>query len=386
MINEINFVETDAKKVNKELMDGFQKLIGEILYPGDERRIFLQQLTPFAVALRHLINDSARQNLLRYSRGEKLDGLGEDMYQTTRLKSQKAHCRCAFKLSKIRESDIIIPKGTRVSPDGNIIFYTTKDITILKGNIEGFGEIEAENPGVDYNGFIEGQINLMIDLIPFVEKVYNTEISRGGTRDEDDERYRERCRLSQEKLSTTGPNNAYIYFAKEAHVSVKDAKAVSPTPGVVKIVILTDDKENEEDIVEAVLKNCSARDKRPLTDYVEAVLCGEHEYDIELTYYLDKNHAADESNFRRNIEGQNLDNADGAIREYINWQSDFLGKSINPDELRFKIQNAATYQTIDNKEFTTVRRIDLVSPVHTKIDADKVAKVRNIIINYGGLE
>ena len=37
----------------------------------------------------------------------------------------------------------------------------------------------------------------MVDLIPFVESIVNIEMSAGGSNGESDERYRERCRLSQ---------------------------------------------------------------------------------------------------------------------------------------------------------------------------------------------
>lgn len=38
------------------------------------------------------------------------------------------------------------------------------------------------------------------------------------------------------------------------------------------------------------------------------------------------------------------------------------------------------------KKFTAVRKIDLVSPTHTDIQNIDVGKVRNIIVNYGGLD
>ena len=88
-------------------------------------------------------------------------------------------------------------------------------------------------------------------------------------------------------------------------------------------------------------------------------------------------------------EGDNLDLKNGAIREYINWQQSMLGNSINPDELRYRIQDAATYSILSNdtsKKFTAVRKIDLVSPKHTELKDIDVGKVRSIIVNYGGLD
>lgn len=386
-MSDINFVNIDAKAINLKIINDFEELIGEPLYPGDERRIFLQQLTPLIVGIKHEINDSAKQNLLRYSRGEKLDGIGEDLFFTERLEAQKSSCKCKYKLSKIQDTDIVIPANTRVSPDGNIYFKTREKITICSGQLEATGILDAEKVGPEFNGFIPGQINLMVDLIPFVESIVNIEMSAGGSNIESDERYRERCRLSQKALSTAGPDDAYIAFAKGAHPSIVDAKPTSPSPGVVKIVILLDGAVTPtEEIINKVLEDCSRRDRRPLTDNVEVEGCEEVQYDINLTYYLDRNHSYKEAIYRKAIEGENLDLTTGAIREYINWQQSNLGKSINPDELRYRIQDAATYSTTTNDKFTAVRKIELTSPTHIDIKDIQVAKARSINVVYGGLD
>ncbi len=390
MNNDLKFVDTNAREINLKIINEFEEILGEPLYPGDERRIFLQQLTPLIVGLKHNINDSAKQNLLRYSRNEKLDCIGEDIFFTERLAAQKANCLCKCRLSKVQDIDIIIPANTRVSPDGDIYFCTRNDVIINAGELEAIGILEAQHTGPQYNGFIPGQIKLMVDLIPFVESIVNIEISSGGSDDESDDRYRERCRLSQETASTAGPDDAYISFAKEAHPSVSDAKVISPSPGVVQIIILLENAITpSEEILNKILESCSRRDRRPLTDKVDVVACNEVEYDIELTYYLDKNFTSEESVYRKIIEGDNLDLKNGAIREYINWQQSMLGNSINPDELRYRIQDAATYSILSNdtsKKFTAVRKIDLVSPKHTELKDIDVGKVRSIIVNYGGLD
>lgn len=90
--------------------------------------------------------------------------------------------------------------------------------------------------------------------------------------------------------------------------------------------------------------------------------------------------------FRKYIEGEKLDCKNGAIRDYINWQKERLGLTINPDELRFKIQSAATYTTVENKVYTAVRRVVVNSPNFIDIKDTEVAKVGTITVNYGGLE
>lgn len=386
-LNDINFVNINARDINLSIIKEFEAVSGETLYPGDERRIFLQQLTPLFVALKNDINDSAKQNLLRFSRGNNLDVLGEDLYYTKRLDSKKASCKCKCKLSKVQNTDVIVPKNTRVSPDSKIYFYIREDILIKSGELEAIGIIDAEKTGPQYNSFIPGQINLMVDLIPFLDSIENIEMSAGGSDIENDEKYIDRCRLSQESTSTAGPNDAYIYLAKSAHTSVKDAYPDSPSPGVVRIVILLEDAtQPSQEILSTVLNYCSSKDRRPLTDHVQVVACEEVSYDINLTYYLDKNHACDEIKYRKQIEGNNLDFKTGAIRDYINWQKCRLGNDINSDELRYRIQDAATYTTTDNNKFTAVRKIELESPKHISLTKTQVAKINNINVNYGGLD
>lgn len=386
-MNDINFIETDAQKIYEELIKDFEKAYGETLYPGDERRIFLQQQALTIVSIKNVINDCARQNLLRYARGEKLIAIGEDFHNTTFLKSQKSICTGKIKLTAIQNKDILILQGKRVTPDGTLFFIVKETVTIPAGEIEKICILEAMNTGSEYNNFIAGQIKNIVDPIPFVESITNTTTSLGGTDIEAEEHYRERCRLAPESYSTAGPEKAYEYLAKSSDPNISDVKVISPSPGVIQLVILLSNGEiPSQEILDKVLKKTSEKDKRPLTDKVEVVAATVVNYDINLTYYLDKEHLTEELKFRKLIEGEKLDCSQGAIRDYINWQQENLGRDINIDQLKFIIQNVALYTTTDNKNYTAVRRIDITSPVSTEIKNTEVTKVVNINITYGGLE
>lgn len=386
-MNDINFVEVDAKKTFEEIISEFEKEYTEALYPGDERRIFLQQLVPIIVGIKNKINDNARQNLLRYSRNEKLDALGKDIFSTVRLQANKAICKGKIKLSDIQNKDVYIEEGKRVTPDGTLFFIIKNSIIIKPGELEKECLLEAIEPGEKYNNFLAGQIKNIVDPIPFVESIVNIETSTGGTDIETDEQYRERCRLSPESYSTAGPNGAYKYWAKTASSAITDVEVNSPSPGVVQIIpLLKNGVIPDSNILEKVFEICSAKDKRPLTDKVEVSAPKEVSYNINLTYFLDKKYKTEELKFRKNIEGENLDLHDGAIRDYIDWQKEHLGEAINPDMLRFKIQNAATYESFDKGNYTVVRKILITEPSFTEIQNTEVAKVGTITVNYGGLE
>lgn len=392
-MRDITFVEVDAQKINTELINGFETALGETLYPGDERRIFLEQETPVVVGLKNDINETAKQNLLRYAKGEQLDALGE-WWNTPRLGATKAHTIFRFTLSAAQIKDVLVPSGTRGTPDGTLYFATTKDIAITAGSLYADVLAEALEAGEKYNGFISGQIKTLVDPIPYVASVANTDTSTGGADIEKDDDginiwsgYRERIREAPEATSTAGPEGAYKYYAMAADVNISDIAIISPSPGVVKIIVLMKNGGiPTQDILNKVLSECSPKDRRPLTDNVQVGAPTIVNYDINLTYYLDKEHATEELRYRKAVEGDNLDCTTGAIRDYINWQHEKLGRAVNPDELRYRIQNTASYTTIDSKSYTVVRKIVLNSPGFITLHETEVAKVGNITVTYGGLE
>lgn len=382
----INFVDINPETIFSDILNTVQTELGEELHDGDERKLFLKSLMPIVVGISNKINDTANQNLLEFARDEKLDAIATDYHGTSRLQATYSFCNGKAKLSAIQNEDIPIKAGTKVTPDGIAMFKVKEDVSIPKGNLECDLVLIATSTGSKYNGFDIGKINYIVDPIPFVSEIVNTEISKSGSDIEDDKSYRERARLAMESKSTAGPDGAYEYFAYSADNSISGVKVTSPSPGVVKIFVVVDGGEiPSQEILDKVYSKCSPRDVRPLTDKVETGSPTVSSYNIELTYYLDKNFPTNEGKWRKAIEGENLDSADGAIREFIKWQQSEIGKSINPDELKYQIQDAAAYE-VDNRKISGVRRIELASPLHKIIGENEIAKVGSITVMYGGME
>lgn len=367
-MSHIKFVEVDAHKLQNQLIKDFENALEETLYPGDERRMFLMQLLQVIVGLKGDINESAKQNLLRYATGNMLDAIGE-MGNTTRLPAEKAKVKLRFTLSAAQPNDIIIPTGTRATPDGQLYFATTKNITIIAGQTTGEVEAEALEGGLIYNDFTPGQIDTLVDPIAYVASVENIDTSSGGTDVEDDDNYRERIRLAPERYSVAGPEGAYIYWAKTADINIADVSVSSTTPGTVDIfVLMKGGLLPSQQVLDAVSAILSAKNRRPLTDNVVVAAPTEEAYNINLTYYIDKNRNAGESDIRGAIE-----NTDGAVDQYKEWQCEKLGRAINPDYLKQLILNAGAF------------RVNITSPVYTEINANEVAKIGTVTVNYGGL-
>ena len=230
---DIRFAETDTAVIYNTIITSLEENAGEPLYPGDERRIFGEGLVPVFVALYSSIDAAARQTLLRYARGEVLDAIGERL-DVTRLESASAKTTLRFSVSAPQAGNIIIPQGTRATPDGSVYFATDEIAVLQAGNLSVDVPASALQTGAAYNGYAPGAIATLVDLIPYIASVTNTEASSGGDDGEPyttdgDSRYRERIRIAPAKRSTAGPEQAYIYWAMSADSSIIDARAVSET-------------------------------------------------------------------------------------------------------------------------------------------------------------
>ncbi|WP_024831596.1 baseplate assembly protein [Ruminiclostridium josui] len=374
-MNNINFVEIDSTRLIDSLISLFEESTGEVFYPGDERRQFLSNMAPAIVAIYSSINNTGRQNLLRYATGELLDALGERT-DTPRLQPQKASVIMRFTLSAAQTNNITIAAGTRVTPDGKIYFATKDTLVIPAGSLTGDVASLSVEAGASYNGFTPGQISKLVDPVAYVSTVVNIDTSSGGADLEPDDDgintwsgYRERIRQSPAKMSTAGPEDAYMYWAKTADQNISDISITSPSAGQVKITVLMQDGEiPSQAVLDKVYETCNNKKVRPLTDQVITAAPETVTYNIDLTYYVSRDRAAEVNSIRAAIE-----NSGGVVEQYKIWQSGKLGRAINPDSLKQLLLNVGAF------------RADITSPVYTEIGADAVAACGTMTINYGGL-
>ncbi len=365
-LNNIKFVEVDAKTLENQLIASFEQVSGETFYPGDERRIFLLNFLPYLVGAKNDINETGKQNLLRYACGDFLDAVGG---ATTRLTAKKATVKLKWMLSAAQTTAVTIAKSTRATPDGALFFATTEDLVIPAGQTYGIVSAEAIEAGAMYNDFAPNQVNKIVDPTAFVASVTNTDTSSGGADIEDDESYRERIRLAPDSISTAGPTGGYEYWAKTADSNIADVSVTSPTPGVSKISILMKNGElPSQAVLDAVQAVLTPKNRRPQTDLVQTAAAIQDVYNIELTYYISNERKTEEASIVSAIEA-----SDGAKDKYILWQKTKQGRAINPDYLKQLMLNAGA------------NRINIVSPIYTELVVDHVAKEGIVTITYGGL-
>ncbi|ACQ68751.1 hypothetical protein BJP41_09270 [Candidatus Williamhamiltonella defendens] len=106
---------------------------------------------------------------------------------------------------------------------------------------------------------------------------------------EDDERLRQRIPLSLEGYSTAGPIGAYVYHTLAASGDVKDVSVTSPSPGEVRVTVLSMDEKGVPDaaLLQAVTERLNHEAIRPLTDHITVQAADIIEYHISahLTFY-----------------------------------------------------------------------------------------------------
>ena len=365
MAESFDFVEIDSAKLYTAIIGSLMDSCDEALYPGDERRIFGEGVVALFVSLYSLFNDKAKQRTLRYARGNVLDAIGQ-RYNVVRADPTKASAMFRFSVADAQSENIIIPAGTRITADGGVYFATVGTAVLPAWSTDVDVLAECTVGGADYNGFVEGTISTLVDLIPYISTVVNITASAGGDDGEPynevgDDRYRERIRLSPAIQSTAGPESAYRYFVLSADPRIIDVAIDCPEdePNVVNLYpLMTGGELPDEDVLQKVLDTLSD-DVRPMTDKVNALSPAVVEYQVEVKYYCSKE---DEAATIEAIEGEG-----GTIDQYNQWQSAALARSINPDQLRRFI--------LAPNNGTGAIRVDVVKPTFRELSKAQVAKL-----------
>lgn len=361
------YFDIDPSVIVPRLVTFFEDYLGTLLKAGDQKREFLQGFGYVLTTAYQTGEMASRVNLLRYAYGEFLDALGE-LVGVTRLPADYADCQVQFTLSSAQPQDVQIPKGTRVTPDGTLFFATTKLLTIPSGQTSGVVQCQATEPGAVYNGYLSGQINMLVDGVNYVATVSNTTESGGGADVESDDAYTERIRMAPLSFSVAGPSGAYEYFALSADPSVGDVQVKRISPGVVGIYVLKTGgviPEEDDPVIQAVLDACSDKTRRPLTDNVQALPAEAVETTISAQYWISQTDQAQAASIQEAVTQ--------AVAEYTAWQTEKIGRAINPDELRKRMLNAGA------------DRIEITAPVYAKLESSQAVQITSTSVTYQGV-
>lgn len=363
---EINFLTTNPEDLSSELIQLYEELEGRKLAEADPLRIIFLAVTSFIAKQNVSINDAARQNLLYYARGDVLKHKGQES-NTPILAATPATTTLRIHLSTRLTSPKIISKGTLATANRAAIFFASKEEVVITTQ-DDFVDVEmvCTVTGPEGNGFLIGEINTLVNPLPYVSRVENITVSAGGALEEDEESYRERIYLAPERLSTAGSAGAYEFFARSASQLISDVYVDTPEEGRVVISVLLENGQlPSREILDKVYEIVSDRRVRPLTDFVTVTEPETVAYDLDVTYYIETS-AVDKSLIRAAVEQ--------AINDYIVWQSSKFGRDINPTKLISECYRAGA------------KRVDVHTPIATVVSKNQVAKLNNKTVNFGGVE
>lgn len=364
---EVTFVETNPEVLINSLIAAYELMTGRTLYPASPERIFILWVADVIIQQRILVDESAKQNIPRYAKGIYLDSVAEIFKDAYRLEAEAARATFRCYITKSMSYDIVVPKGTRITVDGDITFETTEELKVKAGKLYGDVEGICQRKGLIGDGFTPGQITQLIDLYDYYDKVENITTSSGGAEEEEDDAFYQRMRESVESFSTAGPEGAYKYHAKTASPLVADVEVDSTEAGVVDVcVLLQDGAMPTEEVLEYVKEALSSKEVRPLTDSVRVSAPQTVEFDVELTYYIPKDSQNSTNIIKEDVEK--------AIDEYISWQTEKMGRDINPSRLISLIMSKGA------------KRVDVTKPTFKTINTTNVAKLVNKTVINGGVE
>jgi phage-related baseplate assembly protein len=363
-VPDISFIDTDTDGIVAALTLKYEELSGRKLYPADPVRLFILWMAGIVAGLSVNIDYSAKMNIPRFAAGKYLDELAELFPNVRRLPPSPARATLRFVLSAAMDWAVVIPEGTRATPDGTLYFATERDLIIPAGGLSGdagaYCTAVIVTGGIEYvggkagNGFLPGAINRLVDLFPYYEAVENITESAGGADFESDDALYARMRESMDSPSTAGAMGSYSFWAKTASALVSDVAVFSPAPGVVDVRVLLQDGEfPPEEVLDLVRETLTAEEVRPLTDLVTVAAPEAAGYAVDFTYYIQPGGNIPAAALAANVAA--------AVEEYRLWQSERLGRDINPSRLEYLVMAAG------------VKRVVIRSPVFTPVEDNAAA-------------
>lgn len=370
---EISFIDNMTLKEVEELTrNQFNQSMLEstgktpVVYPASIPALMLKAMALLGYQILQYVDAGPKRMLLKYSAHDDLDNLSGN-YGLNRRPAEKATVTMRFTLADAQQPGAVgIPAQTRVRTEAGTYFATTEYAEITPGSHYVDVEAAAMEVGAASSGIPEGQINQLVDPIPYVASAVNVTASGGGTDIETDDSLTERTYLVPSTYSCAGPSDAYEYFAKAWRNDVKDVSVHSPSPCVVDIYFtLQDGMLPSESDCKGMEENLRNDARRPMTDLVNCKAPTEVEFNINVTYTI----ARSQSKIAVTI--QNAVNE--AVEDFKVWQRT-MGRDIDPAELIAKIKMAGA------------KKVNIVSPADIVVGKTEISKLVECSVVYGGLE
>lgn len=363
--DDMSLPEVESQMVH-DYQEKYLELTGETtsLVRGEPISLILYACAVQLFQMYLYIEKAGKENLLKYAEGDALDNLAA-LKGITRTAATTATVTMKFTLSAPQSGVVAIPKGTRVT-DGSVYFATNAYAEILAGDTEVEVACSALEAGEDSNGIMTGAIDSLVDPIPYVASVTNTDESAGGADTESDESLRDRIFIAPSRNSTCGTKESYQYWVETYSQNISDVLITSSTPGEVDISFLVNGEIPKEADVKGLQSYIEDPEIKPLSDKVVVSAPTAQDYTISLTYYINRSDSDKVQTIQSAVES--------AVSDYVDWQHAKIGRDINPSELIKRVTAAGA------------KRVEIASPAFTKVPETGVANLASKTLTYGGVE
>ncbi len=288
----------NPNRILADMIGAFQTAAGRTLQPAQVERLLINLYAYRESLVRNAIQYAGQQNLLAFAVFPMIDYLGQ-LVGVSRLGAQGAVTTLQFTLQNALTLPYTIAAGTQAGTAyGQFVFATNADLIVPAGAVNAGVTATCTAPGPEANGYLAGQVNVLLSPNVLIASVANTTTTGGGSAPETDDHLRARIQAAPNQFSVAGPAGAYRFFALGVDPSIIDVSVVSPAPGTVQVYVLTGPiaaqpaaSPNSAGVANSALlaKVTSALNAdrvRPLTDTVEALAVSEVDYQIAGTVTL----------------------------------------------------------------------------------------------------
>lgn len=346
----------------------YEELTGKeiSLHPADEDRIKLMVMAGMYYQLCIIMDENYKMNFLSNMYGARLKNWAAN-FGFLEDGVKRASVSLRFFVSKIQESAVGIPQGTRATAGDNIFFETDAYAEILPG--EEYVDVPATctQDGKIGNEYRKGQIAILADPVNLIQGVSNVSISDGGHDAYTDEELREMVLSFPSTYSTAGPEDGYIQFVKQYSDRIVSVRKIEAEDAVVRMCIMCKNGEvPDKGYCEQVLQYIKSLKCTPDTDKVEIVAPEVVEFELRATYYISED--------KKDIAESIKNGVEDAVASFVQFMQENIGYDINTDILTAYASAAG------------VRRIAIEAPEYTVIKENQIAICKFQDVKYGGLE
>lgn len=370
---EISFIDNTTiddllEQMIKDYQDKYKEITGKeaVLTQANPYRLILYASAMQIYQAMQYADYAGKMSFLRYSREEFLDNLAA-LRGITRRGPTAAVTVLQFSIDEPLTFVVPIPAGCRVTNGHDIFFATDEYAEIKAGETSVKISATCTETGGTGNDIAVGALKILVNTLSHITAVSNIVATYGGGDRETDEDLKDRIFAAPNGYSTTGPTGAYEYYTKSVSQDIGDVIVRSEIPGEVDVyLIMKDGTIPEEDMIQRVKDRLDDRTIRPLTDKVFVRPPMVQNYDVSLTYYIAESSKAAVSAIQAGV--------DTAVLIYNMWQTEKIGRDINPSYLIQKVMEAGA------------KRVEVESPVFTILHESTVAKTGTVTVKFGGVE